>query len=158
MAQQPNIQVPARAADTASPRPSDRWDPGSRPGVITSPADVPSGGPFGSPGPDPGWVYGIVKLFEIPDDTPGLVDVVTALAAARAAGLGRAAVPEDVRVALMFCGFGENLPNGFVERRQRWVAAAPHQRYKGQSAVAEVDRSLLVMSAERIRYAINRTG
>lgn len=158
MAQQPNIQMPARVADSASPRPSDPWDPGSRPGVITNPADVPSGGPFGSPGPDPGWVLGLVRRIDIPDRTPALESVIAALAAARAADLGRAAVPEDVRVAMLLCGFGENLPNGLVERRERWMAAVPHERYKGQTAVAEVDRGLLVLSADRIRYAMNHSN
>ncbi len=58
----------------------------------------------------------------------------------------------------MLCGYGDNLPEHLIERRRRWIAAVPHEKSKGQTAVAEVEPDLLTQSAERIRYAVNRSG
>lgn len=153
MGQQPNLDTTAvRPRPEPEPAPARRWRP-QRPGVITSPAEVPVGGPFGTPGPDPGWALRILRAAELPDDDPDLRHVLGALMNARAAALGRAPVREDLDAALVLCGYNDDAPDYIVERRQRWLAAVPHEPAKGQTAVAEVEPHLLVAKPDQIRWA-----
>jgi hypothetical protein len=76
---------------------------------------------------------------------------------ARAAALGRAAVPEDIEAALAMCGFGGEATPEALARRRRWLAAVPHDAWPGQTAIAEVDRELLMEKPERIRWALRHT-
>ncbi len=157
MGQQPNVELteadlPRRSLEP----PSSRGWRSAKPGIPQGPSDVPAGGTFGVTGPDPGWATKLVRRFDLPDD-PGLDRVVTGLVMARAAALGRAAVPEDIEVALVLCGYGEEIPPEVVERRRQWLAAVPHESRPGETAVAEVDRSLLVEKPDRIRWALRHT-
>jgi hypothetical protein len=139
MAQQPNVEI----TEAESPRPV--LEPGpavhwrsTKPGVPAGPGDVPHGAGFGSAGPDPGWALKLVRGTPLPDDDPRLVKVVTGLVQARAAAHGRAAIPEDIEVALGFCGYGPKSAPGADERRERWLAATAHEQRYGATAVAEV--------------------
>lgn len=157
MAQQPNIELdpsdlPRRSLDTSSAR---AWAAGSKPGVITSPGQIPTGGTFGTPGPDTGWALKILRKLD-PQTDPDLEAVLVALMAARAAALGRAPVPMDLYVAKLFCGLVDGVPEDLTERLGRWLAAVPHERSKGRAAVAEVDQDLLAEHPDRIRWALNR--
>lgn len=157
MAQQPNIEIteeerPREVLDTAPARP---WSPDIKPGVITRPADMPRGGAFGTPGPDTGWALRIIRTLE-PQDDSALEAILAALMAARAAALGRAPIPQDLAVAKLFAGLGDAAPNFLSERRERWLAAVPHERAKGRTAVAEVDPDLLIEHPDRIRFALNK--
>ncbi len=159
MAQQPNIEIageerPREDLDTAPARP---WTPDSKPGVITTPAEMPRGGAFGTPGPDTGWALRIIRTLD-PQEDPDLEALLAALMAARAAALGRAPIPQDLVVAKLFAGLVEGVPEFLSERRRRWLAAVPHERAKGRIAVAEVDAVLLVEHPDRIRYALNHTA
>jgi len=154
MGQQPNVELteadlPRRSLE---PAPSTGWR-SSKPGIPKGPADVPHGGTFGVTGPDPGWASKLVRRAVLPKEA-GLSEVVTGLVMARAAALGRAAVPEDIEAALAMSGFGDDVPVEMVERRKRWLAAVPHETRPGETAVAEVDRGLLVEHPERIRWAL----
>lgn len=157
MAQQPNVESTEahKPRVTLEPGPSVKWRT-SKPGVPAGPADVPSGGHFGSAGPDPGWALKLVANADLPSDDPNLASVVTGLVLARASASGRAPVPEDIEVALVLCGFSEDASAGLVERRERWIASAPHDKRPGQTAVADVDRELIVAKADQIRYALRR--
>ena len=73
---------------------------------------------------------------------------------ARAAALGRAPIPEDLNAALVLCGYGFDAPPEVIERRNRWLAAASHEVRPGETAVAEVDRTLIVGKPEQIRWAL----
>jgi hypothetical protein len=159
MGQQPNIE------HTESDRPRRHLEPGpavkwrsDKPGIPGGPGDVPKGGTFGTVGPDPGWATKLVRASQLPDGDPSLESVVVALVMARAATLGRAAVPEDIDAALMVCGYYDEAPPEIVARRKHWVAAVPHDPRPGQTAVSEVDRALLADKPERIRWAHRRTG
>ncbi len=157
MGQQPNIELteaeqPRQSLDTA---PARRWRP-TKPGLITSPEQNPSGGAFGSTGPDAGWAYRILRHYELPSDDPDLKSVVAALTMARAGSSGRAPVREDIEVALIFCGFWENAPKYLKERLERWLDAVPHDVRPGQTAVADVDAEDLVRKPEQIRYTLTR--
>ncbi|HEX9762965.1 MAG TPA: hypothetical protein VGA97_07700 [Acidimicrobiia bacterium] len=155
MAQEPNVELTEsdRPRRSLEPAPATGWR-SSKPGLPKTPEDVPRGGGYGMPGPDPGWAWRVVSAARLPDDHPGLRAVVTGLVMARAAGLGRAAVPEDVEAALVLCGFGEEATSEALARRRRWLAAVPHESRPGATAVAEVDRALLTEKPERIRWAL----
>ncbi len=155
MAQQPNIEIgpadrPRQALDTAPARP---WNVMSKPGVITTPEDMPRGGAFGTPGPDTGWALKIIRTLD-PQTDPDLESVLAALMAARAAAHGRGPIPQDLEVAKLLCGVFDGAPAALVDRRHRWLDAVPHERAKGRSAVAEVEPKLLASDPEAVRASL----
>jgi hypothetical protein len=88
---------------------------------------------------------------DLPDEDPNLKAVLAALAIARAGALGRGPVKEDIDVALALTGFGYEAPEEVVARRERWMAAVPHDLRPGQTAVEEVDRDLLMRKPDHVR-------
>lgn len=159
MGQQPNLELvesdlPRKVAEPAPPR---RWTP-TKVGLVTAPDEQPRGGSFGNTGPDPGWALRLLSEFDLLSDDPNLRSVVTGLTMARAATMGRAAVLGDIEAALILCGQDSNSPQWVLDRRERWLAAAPHDKHPGQAAVAEVDRDLLGRTPEQIRYVLNHSG
>jgi hypothetical protein len=160
MGQQPNIEITEaeRPRPTPQPPPASRWRPDIKPGIPTSPDEVPSGGSFGQVTPDGGWGLRLINQAELPDDDPDLRDVIGALAMARAGALGRGPVPEDIEVGLALTGFGYEAPDEVTERRQRWLAAVPHEVRPGQTAVGEVDRDLLVKKPDEVRRLLGGSG
>lgn len=152
MAQQPNIELdpsdlPRRALDTS---PAQRWSAKDKPGVITKPGEVPTGGSFGTPGPDTGWALRIIRHVS-PQADPNAEHVLAALMSARAAAFGRAPIPEDLAVAKLLCGMGEGLPLELSAKARRWITAVPHERSKGRTAVAAVERDQLMMKPDELR-------
>lgn len=104
MGQEPNISLGVEDLPRATPKPAParRWTP-TRPGEVGSPAEMPWGGAFGTPGPDIGYAIRIVRERGL----PGGVDVETAVVAvmaARASAVGRAPTATDVDVALELLG------------------------------------------------------
>lgn len=154
MAQQPNVEITEAEAPRRKlePGPAVGWR-STKPGLPLGPTDVPRTGGFGYAGPDPGWAYKLVAEAELPDDDPRLRLVVTGLVMARAAYSGRAAIRDDIDAALVLCGYGEGSHQDLVDRRERWLAAVSHDKRPGGTAVAEVDRGLLVARPEQIRFA-----
>ncbi len=151
MGQQPNIELDP--ADLPPPEPSleppRRWTP-TRPGDITSPAEVPHGPAFGRPGPDPGWALRLVRQSQFergprPDDLEAMV---ATIAGARAARHGRGPVAEDVEVALTVLGLRPDaLPEEVAARlhahRERWLDHAAHERVKGTAVLAALGDGIL---------------
>lgn len=155
MAQQPNVEVTAEELPRPTPQPGPAIKArANKPGIPNGPGDVPRGGPFGTTGPDPGWALRLLSMTDLPDDDPRLPRVVNGLMLARSAVLGRAPVPEDIEVALILCGYMEDPPKEVVERRKRWLAAVPHETRPGETAVAEIDRSVLVNTPGEIEYLL----
>lgn len=154
MAQQPNVEITEATAPRPKPEPgpATTWR-SDKPGIPAGPGDVPGGSEFGHAGPDPGWGLHLVNKAELPDSDPRLRSVVAGLVLARAAALGRAPIPEDIEAALMLCGYGEDDAPDLVDRRERWLEAASHDKRPGATAVSEVDRDLIVNKPEQIRYA-----
>lgn len=152
MAQQPNIELdpadlPRRGLD---PSPARRWSAKEKPGVITAPGQVPTGGTFGTPGPDTGWALKIIRHMA-PQQDENTEHVLAALMSARAASFGRAPIPEDLEVAKLLCGMGEGLPLQLSARARKWFHAVPHERSKGRTAVAAVDVAHLRMKPAELR-------
>lgn len=119
MGQQPNMPLTMEDLPRPEPHPaaSRRWRAG-RPGDMSSPADVPWGGAFGTPGPDTGYALHLLagRAGE-PEETRALATIVSA----RASRLGRGPVPADVAaaeviVALLPAGV---LPGRGAEERRR---------------------------------------
>jgi hypothetical protein len=158
MAQQPNVELTdgERPRPTPQPGVAVKWR-SDKPGIPDGPTGIAGGGYWGTTGPDPGWGLKIVNSATLPDDDADLRKVLTGLVLARAAALGRAPVREDLEVALILCGYDEDLPATVVERRERWLAASPHEQRPGASAVAEVDKSQLILKPDRLRYAIRHS-
>ena len=157
MGQQPNIELTEAEKPRGEPEPppARRWRP-TKPGLITSPDQVPAGGRFGSAGPDAGWALRLLAQADLPDSDPRLKGVVQGLMMARAAAYGRAPVVEDLDLALVVCGYGYEPPADVLSRRERWLAAVPHEARPGQTAVAELDRELLMAKPEQARWALAR--
>lgn len=155
MAQQPNVEITDAERPRAIPQPgvAVKWR-ADKPGIPAGPNETAGGGYFGTTGPDPGWGLKIVNSAELTDDDPDLRKILTGLVLARAAALGRAPVREDLEVALILSGYDDDAPARVVERRERWLDASPHEQRPGASAVAEVDRKILVMKPEEARFAL----
>jgi hypothetical protein len=159
VAQQPNIEIEPADLPRPTPEPeaARRWTPRMRPGMITSPDQVPHGAGFGTPGPDTGYAIRLLRQLE-GDLDPNLEAVLVALMAARASRHGRAPIREDLEVAKLVAGLGEGLPPALAERRARWLAAVPHERSRGRAAVADVDPGLLAKKPGDVRSLLtNRT-
>lgn len=157
MAQQPNVEVTAEEL----PRPQAQPGPANtaradKPGLPEGPWDVPRGGPFGVTGPDPGYALRLLGMADLPDDDPRLPRVLNGLMLARSSVLGRAPIPEDIEVALVLCGYFAGAPASLIERRKRWLEAVPHETRPGETAVAEIDRSVLVNKPREIEYLLKR--
>jgi hypothetical protein len=156
MAQQPNIELEPADKPRTEPRPAAarRWNPNDKPGVITSPGAVPSGGSFGRPGPDTGFAYRLIRSTPNEGRTQALEHVLAALMAARASHFGRAPTSEDLEVASILCGIGEGLPDRLSERRQGWVEATAHEKSKGVTAVNDVGDELLRLKPAEVRSRV----
>lgn len=155
--QQPNLELAESdlPRETLQPGPARRWRP-IKPGLVTAPEENPTGDMFGHIGPDHGYALRLISGYELPDDDPDLRSVVAGLTQARAALLGRAPISEDIEVALMLCGYWQESPPSLVERRKRWLAAAPHDQRPGQTAVAEVDDADLILKPDQLRAVLRR--
>ena len=156
MGQQPNIELtdgdkPRRVLE---PPPSRRWKP-TKPGLVTSPDQLPSGGNFGRAAPDGGWALKILAGAKLPSSDRRLKGVLGGLMTARAAALGRAPISEDLEAALALCGYGFDASPDLIERRDRWLTAVSHEVRPGATAVADVDQELIGKKPEQIRWALN---
>ncbi len=164
MGQQPNIELTASDAPRVVLEPGvARREGGRRPGEINTPAEAVSGGAFGRPGPDTGWVMRIVKATEFDRSDGGIDAVVASVAAARAAHLGRGPSSSDVEVALILLGLRpEGIPDGVVSQlsaaRATWLRKAAHERVKGRSFLTQLSPGLLSADPERVRHLLNVAG
>lgn len=157
MAQQPNVELTAEELPPPEPHPGPANAPrANKPGIPEGPWDVPRGGRFGVTGPDPGYALRLLRLAKLPGDDPRLEQVVNRLMLARSSVLGRAPVPEDIEAALVLCGFFDGAPDELLDRRRRWLEAVPHETRPGETAVAEIDRSVLVNRPREIEYLLKR--
>ncbi len=159
MAQQPNIEhdLSDRPRTVPSPGTARRWSPSSRPGVISSPADMPSGDGFGTPGPDAGFAKTLISRAQIDDRSPELEAVLSAIMVARASSFGRAPTRGDLEAAKAMCGVGGgSVPDWVHERRKHWMHAIAHDKPKGKTAVSELDRDLLLKTPDEIRSTLSQ--
>ena len=160
MGQQPNIELLAgdRPKGKLQRGAERRWAP-RRPGEITSPADMPSGGSFGRPGPDTGWGLQMIRgaVFDRGRRPGDVESLLSALVAARASRARRGPTWEDVDVALSLLGLHEDygVTGEAVDRmgrtRERWLDALAHDPWPGRSALATIPGDLLDDEPARVR-------
>ena len=160
MGQQPNIELDADRSPRPSPEPGAArgWRP-NRPGEITSPDDMPTGGVFGNPSPDAGWVVKLVEQADFDRSSNALNSVVATIASVRASVFGRGPVPDDVEAALIVLGLRtEGMPAETQEllarRRSTWLGKVPHEVVPGRSVLDDIDREFLHRSLDEIRRGI----
>ena len=163
MGQQPNIEVeesdlPAPEADRGAER---RWTP-TRPGEISSPADVPTGASFGRPGPDPGWAMRLLArtAYDRGDRPRPLAALLATLVGARASFFGRCPTPQDVEVVLTIGGLrAQDMDKGSLTHlascREAWIDAVAHEVTPGMAALEAIPRAILVDLPVRIRARLN---
>ena len=159
MGQQPNLELVGKGGIAGSePGPPRPWSP-NRAGEVRSPQDVPSGGPFGTTGPDAGYVLTLIsgRDIPIPDDEhrADAVAVLAALASARAAHYGRGPTGSDVVVSEILLGYDPALPDDvaadLAEGRRRWVAGSAHHGARARRVVAAVRVDVLAADPDEIR-------
>lgn len=160
MGQQPKVEITPGdlPRKTSEPDPPRRWKPGMRPGMITSPQQMKWGGAFGTPGPDTGFAFKIIRGADLPERSEPLELVLGALMGARASLFGRAPTGEDLEVAKIVAGIGYNLPPDLAERRDRWLEATAHEASPGRTAVAEIDPDLLRHKPEAVAKRLRLLG
>ncbi len=160
MGQQPNIELslsehPIGELQRAAER---RWIQ-SRPGEITSPSDVPSGGSFGRPGPDTGWGLRMIRAmrFDRGKRPRDLEVLLNALAGARASHARRGPTRQDVEVALALVGLHEDPRQSkeaaarLEELREKWLDYLAHDPWPGRSALADIPLDLLMDTPPTVR-------
>ena len=139
MGQEPNIRLGPEDLPRATPQPAAprRWSP-QRPGEIGSPEEMPWGGAFGTPGPDPGFANRIVGSLDLPGGERNRADVeavVVAVMTALASAIGRAPVVSDVAVVIDLLELTEANAGSFAG------VAHDHARLRAIVAALPIDRS-----------------
>jgi hypothetical protein len=161
MGQQPNLELvgtqPTEPGD--EPGPPRPWRP-TRPGEIRGPEEVPTGGPFGTTGPDAGYAYHLIaeRDLQLPasDRRADAVAVLAAVTAARAARFGRGPTAGDVAMAEMVLGYDtDRLPSDIAAKiateRIGWIAGAAQHPAGARRVVAAVPDEVLTADVEEIR-------
>lgn len=155
MGQQPNIDL--EIADL--PRPTDRtrqprrWAP-RRAGELGGPAEVPSGGSFGTPGPDAGYALTLLAGRDIAT-APGehrrdAVAAIAAVMSARAAAIGRAPVAGDADVAEVILGYAGPAAGSRAAERTAAVTGMAHHRHRSRALLAGVARDALTAPLDEV--------
>ncbi|NND03910.1 MAG: hypothetical protein HKN91_14105 [Acidimicrobiia bacterium] len=161
MGQQPNIEIDPRDLPrlTAAPGVARPWRP-DRPGEIRTPAEVPSGGPFGIIGPDSGYALKLVGELELAllpgEHHHDVATAVAAIASARAARHGRAPTAEDVSIGMIVLGLDSEagVDAGVLSSRPTWVANVGHDAAKLRQIVTDVPERLLDATPEDVRAEV----
>ena len=160
MGQQPNIELNVDRLPRSAPEPgAPSACKSNRPGEINSPSDMATGGVFGNPSPDSGWVVKLVRQSEFDRSTRVVDDVVATIASARASVFGRGPVPDDVEAALIILGLRDGgLDPGarhrLDEKRSVWMSKVPHEIVGGRAVLDDFDRDFLHQSLDDIRAGL----
>jgi len=134
---------------------------------MSHPREVPSGGAFGTIGPDTGYAARLIAdrviLLAPNEDRHQVEAAVVALAGARAAQLGRAPTGNDIDVALLLLGYEDaDTPDAetsvdLAAARRQWLTGLGHGSSASSALVASVRPAVLISSPGEIR-ARRRAG
>lgn len=150
--------VPLQPADKVRPTetlpPARSWRP-ERPGDLAGP-DRPSGGLFGTPGPDSG--YGLKLASDVAaslalsagEHRSDVEAALFAVGSKRAALFGRAPVRADFATAATILGFWVGAPADLVAWRRVLVAGAGHSYADARMVAAAVPESTLRLRPESL--------
>lgn len=165
MGQEPKIEIPPEDLPRPVPEPAAarRWT-ASRPGDMHTPAEVPWGGPFGTPGPDTGYALKLAAAADFAlDDNERRHSVETLLVlimGARASLLGKAPSADDLGFALMLLGLdaGREIPDAantqLASARRHWAPLVAHSGGAARALAAKLTPSLLRMSQDDLRHRL----
>lgn len=134
--------------------PAGPWLP-VRPGDLVGP-DRPSGGMFGTPGPDSGYGLKLAKTVIAGLRLPADEDHDDALAGLFAVGtkrssiFGRAPIIHDFQLAAILLGFWVGAPAGLVEMRKQLLAGAGHDYTHAREVAAKIPEATLRMKPESV--------
>jgi hypothetical protein len=139
--QEPNIPLGVEDLPRPTPKPAAprRWSP-ERPGEVGSPAEMPWGGSFGTPGPDIGFAIRIARTRGIPGPEQRRADAeaaIVAVMAARASAVGRAPTNPDFDVAIDLLGLDSD--GGFAT-----LDGIAHDSKRLNRLVADIPRDELI--------------
>ena len=112
-----------------------RWEADRPSEVVTG---QPSGGAYGHQGPDLGYVYTLLPLFDdrlrlVPGEDRADVDAgCCAVAMKRSSLFGRAPVVHDLEIAYRVWGFLDDAPAGLIEVRRPIFEGVAHPHHYGR--------------------------
>lgn len=165
MGQEPNIDIEFedRPRKELQPAPPARWK-ADRPGDLTSPEQVPWGGPFGTPGPDTGYALKLAaaaKLELASGENRGDVEkAMVLLMGARASHFGRAPTNEDLQFVILLLGLAgpEQVPAAanaeLTNDRRYWAPRAANSTAVARKLVAKVPLTTLEAGLEDVRHQL----
>lgn len=154
----------ARKHYTSPPNRDGAWNP-DRPGEVVG-AYEPGGRALGSPGPDQGFVFHLIGLFDdeihlaVGEHRSDVDAGCIAVALKRASVFGRAPIVHDLRIAYTLFGFLDaSAPDDLVAQRKELFAEVHYSfHYFEQRAIADlVSAGVLRQSPQQVqsRYAAN---
>ena len=165
MGQEPNIDIEFedRPREELQPAPPRRWQ-ADRPGDLTSPDQVPWGGPFGTPGPDTGYALklasGAGMELEPHEDRGNVERAMVHLMASRASRFGRAPTNEDLQFAMLLLGLAgpDEVPAAVASQlskdRRYWAPRAARNSAVARQMVSRITPELLEASLEDVRHRL----
>ncbi len=165
MGQEPNIEIALEDQPRTPPEPAParRWS-ASRPGDLHTPADVPWGGAFGTPGPDTGYALKLASgaSFELEEgeSRPNVESTLVLIMGARASLFGKAPSADDLAFGLMVLGLDrrEEIPEAamarLAETRRHWGPRVAHSKAAGRGLSTRLTPELLRLSLEDLRHRL----
>lgn len=130
-----------------------------KPSRVATIADVqwPSGGAFGSQGPDQGYVLRLARDFlatlrlDAQDNTEDILAVTSGVALRRASLLGRAPMIEDVTHAFAIWGIQPPGAEALTTFRRQLFSGASHDGLRARAAVALVRDDALALAGDVVK-------
>ncbi|NNC91610.1 MAG: hypothetical protein HKN80_03865 [Acidimicrobiia bacterium] len=163
MGQEPKIEIPLEDLPraTSGPAPARRWK-AARPGDLHAPADVPWGGPFGTPGPDTGYALKLASEasfdLEAGESRANVQSVLLLIMSARASRFGKAPSSDDLAWSLMVLGLDrqEEIPQAVMSRltesRQYWAPRVANSNAAARRLSARLTAELFAWSVAELRH------
>ncbi|MBT8165699.1 MAG: hypothetical protein HKO63_00030 [Acidimicrobiia bacterium] len=163
MGQEPQIEMLLEDPPAAEPGPARRWS-ATRPGDFRSPAEVPWGEGFGTPGPDTGYALKLASQAQFvlePDENRHNVEsVLVLIMSARASLFGKAPSADDLSFALLLIGLGADasVPEAGISalkaNRKYWAPRVSHGSASARRLVSMLSPELLRLSVSDLRHQL----
>jgi hypothetical protein len=164
MGQEPKIEILLEDRPIAEPGPARRWT-ASRPGDLHTPAEVPWGAGFGTPGPDTGYALKLASQADIelePDeDRHNVESVLILIMSARASLFGKAPSADDLAFALLLVGLDADVGpvpaagvTALTANRRYWAPRVAHGSAQARRLVSRLSPELLRLSVADLRHQL----
>lgn len=165
MGQEPKIEIAIEdmPRPVPEPAPARRWT-ASRPGDLHSPADVPWGGAFGTPGPDTGYALTLARgasfALSEGEDRHNVEQALLLVMGARASLFGKAPSADDLGFALLLLGLDtrEEVPAAVTAQlaagRKHWAPRLANDKWEARLFVGRLAPPLLKLSQGDLRHRL----